>query len=93
MLGDRAARWPSTLPLTLAASRRDRRRRCTTYVGARALCAVVSHIALDDQSVTIAHTHIGEVTWGARATPCITPWEARGERRRARGRYDTVPNK
>jgi hypothetical protein len=41
-------RWPGPPYLTLAASRRDRRRRCSTYVGARALCAVVSHIALDD---------------------------------------------
>jgi hypothetical protein len=49
--GDR----PSTRYLTLAASRRDRRRRCTTYVGVRALCAVVSHIALDDQSANHCH--------------------------------------
>lgn len=49
MLGDRAAGDGRPAPpyLTFAASRRDRRRRCSTYVGARALCAVVSHIALD----------------------------------------------
>jgi hypothetical protein len=47
---DRAAGDGRPPYLTLAASRRDRRRRCTTYVGVRALCAVVSHIALDDQS-------------------------------------------
>lgn len=55
MLGDRAARWPSTLPYVSRVPARPSPALHKTYVGARALCAVVSHIALDDQSVTIAH--------------------------------------